>query len=1459
LILLVFLLSTKPLIGQEFQLKTPYPIIFVHGLNGDPISWTSDGYDIIKFLRDGTTPLSEAQEVKITLDYDRSTSSLSNTKEADVHLFDKPKQSDLYIVNFNVHASGSPAKTCIGKTLSDVSKTDVNIPIKTDPNNYHVGDIIRINNELMLITAIGISDLTVIRPILGTEAKEHGELSIIYNLSNESNQSAIAKQGWGLKLIIDAVKEINKINKVILVGHSMGGLAIREYIRSYYQHDVAKIVTIGSPHYGSNLSDIPLDYIQECDNKSDAVRDLRTTITYKSKNFPYGDEDALGFFLYGGNESNIPDIYENNELLNYYSKDINANGLENDKIIGINDFDLCKFPSDVSKIWIASDRFKSKQFLYLLGDNDGVVLTKSQYIYSGDTLMVHNPHNSGVISVLHLQNDIRETSNISAIIRGLDEPNDKELAYEINEESINKGFITFGTYYNPVDIDLYKVNLSKDGLLKIRIDASSFTGITAVILKDEDDNIIKSITDISKIIEYHALAGIYYIQIRGIATDVPGSYLFPYILNTSFEAAPVPALSFYPAGSIPFYDVVLNSNRAKTVQIKNNGESIVNVSGLYLTGINRDQFSIGNTVPFDIPPGGHSIVTVNFNPTSIGEKSASLEIISSSGSTLSKTISLSGNGVDTPTRKLILNPSDIYNYGTVNINSTKANTFTFQNIGSDLLTVEDLTLMGNDPASFSFSDSPSLPFGLGWGEEKSITVMFSPLTLGSKSSDLIIVNNSDNLSPQKSLFLYGSGLYSIYTGSTNSLVAFEYWFDNNYLSKRLELLPFEDVAELSASIPATDLNQGLHSFHIRFKDKKNQWGSVYSEYIYKMSTSPDTTREIARYEYWLDDDYSGRIFAEVSQEQTFSFDGHVEIGNLQEGMHNFHIRYQDDGGSWSSVFSEFIYKMPNNPDGQKTITEYEYWFDDGYSEKVSQQVAPEETILMTDPLNSNSLSSGLHSMHVRFKDNGGAWSSVFSEFIYKLPATNLTPNHITAYRYWFDREETAIPVITLPATTNPLELIRNIKASGLTEGAHTVHFQFRDKMQAWSSVLTDTFNISGTLIQFIPLSKGWNIFSTGLNPANPEFKAVSQSLINDGSLVKIQDESGNSVEDNGLFGGWVNNIGGLSLTEGYKVNVKNDCEMQITGISAAMPMKIPLTVGWNIIGYPRFSDVDALTAIQQLVDHKSLIKVQDELGNSIEDFGLFGGWQNHIGSFMPGEGYKLKVSSPDTLTILESYSKSGNSITRQFGNTSHFQSVAEGNGVDHMNINLVEIPTDMLQVNDELGVFDNDFCVGGIRILNTQQEIRNLSIPSSSDDGTGKHGFTVGNKVLLKIWKSAENKEYSLEPEIVKGTFTFVKHESTFMSLAKYNSTGLGNSLMPSGVNLKIYPNPTDGKVYINYLGNSLIGMTVSVVNVLGEQILSQVVKTNPAVVNLTGLAKGVYNIQIMGDNWSKTEKVVLR
>ena len=62
------------------------------------------------------------------------------------------------------------------------------------------------------------------------------------------------EQAEELRNGIEQIKKINATDKVVLVGHSMGGLAARAVVQLLGADDVYALITLGTPHYGSPLA-----------------------------------------------------------------------------------------------------------------------------------------------------------------------------------------------------------------------------------------------------------------------------------------------------------------------------------------------------------------------------------------------------------------------------------------------------------------------------------------------------------------------------------------------------------------------------------------------------------------------------------------------------------------------------------------------------------------------------------------------------------------------------------------------------------------------------------------------------------------------------------------------------------------------------------------------------------------------------------------------------------------------------------------------------------------------------------------------------------------------------------------------------------------------------------------------------------------------------------------------------
>ena len=324
MVLVTLMLGLAGFAGYGQDLHTPYPIIFVHGIMSNNETWSSTSYGILDLLKSGDTPLNDGGNIDISLNSTRTMDRLNSPNmDEDVRLLPLTdfRKGDYYTVNFDTRAFDKTNIVHKYSYLTIAVQDDDYMVFPTNLDCYKENDVIRINDELMTVTQV-LDDRLYVRR--GNSPVHHNTLATVNNLSTEGNQAAIVKQGYGLKIAIDAIIEKTHAKKVILVGHSMGGLAAREYLRNYFNDNVAKLVTIGTPHGGANISNFResvANFLSPgVDFNSEATRDLRTSY--------YLLPPVDGIYLYGGNERDVPDFYN--------SKDINCNNQFHDKIQGLN-------------------------------------------------------------------------------------------------------------------------------------------------------------------------------------------------------------------------------------------------------------------------------------------------------------------------------------------------------------------------------------------------------------------------------------------------------------------------------------------------------------------------------------------------------------------------------------------------------------------------------------------------------------------------------------------------------------------------------------------------------------------------------------------------------------------------------------------------------------------------------------------------------------------------------------------------------------------------------------------------------------------------------------------------------------------------------------------------------------------------------------------------------------------
>jgi hypothetical protein len=312
--------------------------------------------------------------------------------------------------------------------------------------------------------------------------------------------------------------------------------------------------------------------------------------------------------------------------------------------------------------------------------------------------------------------------------------------------------------------------------------------------------------------------------------------------------------------------------------------------------------------------------------------------------------------------------------------------------------------------------------------------------------------------------------------------------------------------------------------------------------------------------------------------------------------------------------------------------------------------------------------------------------------------------------------------------------------------------------------------------------------------------------------------------------------------------VKSDCVLEILGQQVSLPLNIGLKKGWNIISFPFINERNASDILQPLIDAGILVKVLDESGNSFEYWDPINEWVNRIGNFKAGEGYMVEVNADGVLPLSNSYTKSGLQLVSEL-NTEYFLVDYEGNGINHMNINILDLDKTGLQVGDEIAAFDGSVCVGAVKLSEIHFENNMVSIDASSAEDDQENGFIEGNSIELMAWNKNQSEEVKLTPTIIQGEIVFEKHASVFLELQIYTSLDVQQGI--NTFEIDMYPNPARNKVTVRFSELPEVGSQIIIMDLSGKQIVTKLVESDIEVLDIQSYPTGIYLIKtIIGDEY---------
>ncbi len=375
--------------------------------------------------------------------------------------------------------------------------------------------------------------------------------------------------------------------------------------------------------------------------------------------------------------------------------------------------------------------------------------------------------------------------------------------------------------------------------------------------------------------------------------------------------------------------------------------------------------------------------------------------------------------------------------------------------------------------------------------------------------------------------------------------------------------------------------------------------------------------------------------------------------------------------------------------------------------------------------------------------------------------------------------------------------------------------------------------------QQIDLVAGWNMVSWNVSPVAHNMMDVLSSLIEDEELIKVQDEGGNIMQQ--MPWGWTNNIGEIANTEGYYMKVEEECVLNTNGSILALPYNIPLSSGWNMMGWPAQSPALALDALSELIDNGLLVKVIDEQGNVLEEFPW--GWVNNIGNLSPGEGYQVKVNQS---CIYAADLPAGDRLAMMppIEKTRYFQLANSGNPYYPMTFALEN--KDVLPQGAELAVFDGEQCVAASVVQGDY-----IYLTASMDESTTSfiEGFKEGSLPQFKYYNVGMSKDQKINVGYLEGDRTFTKR-GTFVGSLKdaLDMNDLNKDFIPV---VAAFPNPVHHETIISYELNMDANVQLQLNDIHGRSLGQLLNAKQPAgeyqlVLDMSQKPAGVYYLQTL-------------
>lgn len=228
-------------------------------------------------------------------------------------------------------------------------------------------------------------------------------------------------------------------------------------------------------------------------------------------------------------------------------------------------------------------------------------------------------------------------------------------------------------------------------------------------------------------------------------------------------------------------------------------------------------------------------------------------------------------------------------------------------------------------------------------------------------------------------------------------------------------------------------------------------------------------------EYFIDSDpgFGQGTALQVTSGQDIIIDTVIDVSQIEPGIHTLHVRARDTSSHWSLIQSnifwvniETFFYQNNAPLANITRIEYFLDIDPGLGNGIALNNVEGPDIFIDTALDVSSLDPGIHTLHVRARNQTGTWSQIQSnifwidvESFFKVRQN--ADKKIAKIEYFIDNDPGLDQGFLIPGIdSTEFTWSDKVCVSSIDSGQHYIHARTQDVDGAWSHLQIDTFNLT---------------------------------------------------------------------------------------------------------------------------------------------------------------------------------------------------------------------------------------------------------------------------------------------------------------------------------------------------------------------------------------------------------------